>query len=90
MAKFEKGKSGNPGGRPKEKCEVKELARENCADAIRGILALALNADDERTRLAAWKEILDRGIGKPSQAVELSGKDGADFQPIINIITRDT
>lgn len=65
---FEPGKSGNPGGRPKENAEVKALARSHCIAAITE-LARLMASDDEKIRLAASNSMLDRGIGKPAQVV---------------------
>jgi hypothetical protein len=65
---FKKGKSGNPGGRPKEVAEVKALAREHTVEAVQGLVAIA--RDDKQpaaARVAAWCKILDRGWGKPGQ-----------------------
>lgn len=73
---FKKGKSGNPGGRPKEAAEVKELAREYGAEAIAKLVEL-LRGNDPRTSKAAADSLLDRGFGKPGQSVEMSGPDGA-------------
>jgi len=69
---FQKGQSGNPGGRPKENAEVTALAREHCKEAIEKLVAL-MRGDDARLAKAAADSLLDRGIGKPSQSVELSG-----------------
>lgn len=73
MAKFQKGKSGNPGGRPKEDSEVKRLALEASPLAIKRLIEILQNTNplDVRTVIAAAKEILDRAIGKPAQAVEV-------------------
>lgn len=73
---FKKGQSGNPGGRPKECAEVKALAREYGAEAVEKLVAL-MRGEDERVAKAAADSLLDRGYGKPGQAVELSGPDGA-------------
>ena len=72
---FQPGQSGNPGGRPKEDSEVKALARTAGPEAIEKLLEL-MRGDDRRTALAAAQALLDRGFGKPSQAVEMSGPDG--------------
>lgn len=71
---FKKGASGNPSGRPKRAEIVSELARKHTAEALQTIVHLMQNADDERTRLAAATALLDRGYGKPPQAVDLESK----------------
>lgn len=77
MALFEKGKSGNPGGRPKEGADIRALARTHGTAAIAGLYKIA---SDKRvsasTRIMAWNSLLDRGYGKPAQALEHSGPDG--------------
>lgn len=83
MAKFIKGQSGNPGGRPVEAKEVRALALAACPDAIRELIRLSQESSDERTRVVANKEILDRGLGKAAQAVELTGAEGAPLTIII-------
>lgn len=72
---FQKGQSGNPGGRPKEDAEVKALARESGAEAVQKLVEL-MRGDDRRTALAAAQALLDRGYGKPGQSVEHSGAVG--------------
>lgn len=53
--------SGNPGGRPKG---ISAKAREHTDKAIDVLVAGMADADG-RIRIAAAKEILDRGYGKP-------------------------
>lgn len=62
---FVKGQSGNPGGRPKEVAEVRDLARQHTAAAI-GTLAKIMNDTKAResARVAAADALLDRGWGK--------------------------
>ena len=58
---FPKGVSGNPGGRPKG---LAVRAREHADKAI-DVLVAAMADDNPRVQIAAAKEILDRGYGKP-------------------------
>jgi hypothetical protein len=69
---FEKGKSGNPGGRNKEHERLKKLALSYCPAAIKRLGEL-IASKDARTAVAASSAILDRGLGKPAQALEHSG-----------------
>lgn len=59
--KFQPGVSGNPGGRPKG---IAAKAREH-TDKAMDVLAAALEDADARIRVAAARELLDRGYGKP-------------------------
>ncbi len=55
------GQSGNPGGRPKG---IAAKAREHTDSALQ-VLVDGLSDEDPRVKIAAAKEILDRGFGKP-------------------------
>lgn len=69
MAKFQKGQSGNPGGRSKELTEVIALARSKCAAAVER-LEYWMASDNPTASVAACNALLDRGLGKPTQTVE--------------------
>jgi len=73
--KFEKGKSGNPGGRIKGILrELREKHRDDVFKIVDALVAIALNADEKaKDRIAASKEALDRIVGRPQQKVDLSG-----------------
>jgi hypothetical protein len=66
---FQKGISGNPGGRPKVLGDVQELARQK----PEAITTLANIMNDEKApsaaRVAAANALLDRGYGKPTQPI---------------------
>ena len=75
MAKFSKGSSGNPGGRPKAEGHVRELARQLTEKAI-ATLATCLDDDNGRIRVAAATALLDRAWGKAPQQVDLKSDFG--------------
>jgi hypothetical protein len=70
---FTPGKSGNPGGRPKAMTEIRELAREHGPWAILRLRELA-EGEDGKVAVAAVRELLDRGYGRPVQAVEVDAR----------------
>ena len=82
MARFEKGKSGNPGGRPKIIGELRELARSYAPEAIKELARLATKAKNETARVAAIRELLDRGYGRPTQPLETVLETKSDLQPL--------
>src|SRR5260370_9062288 len=66
-----KGQAGNPAGRPGLPGEFREQIRSHTAKAIR-VLVEALEDPDARVRVAAAKEILDRGHGKPATVADVT------------------
>lgn len=77
---FQPGKSGNPGGRAKERQFADALRMElaSAGDDNKAIRAIAKNLIDlaqkaELAALPAINAIADRLDGKPAQAVEMSG-----------------
>ena len=63
--------AGRPvGSKNKVTPEVKAMAMRHCPEALQTVLELSRNAENESTRLAAAKEILDRGYGRARQVVD--------------------
>lgn len=81
---FTKGRSGNPGGRPKAEGEVRDLARKYTKDAIERLVHW-MKSENAKASVVASQALLDRGYGKPGQAVELTGKGGGPLQAVIQI-----
>src|SRR5215471_3126130 len=59
----------NPSGRPAAVKEVRDLARQHTPSALARLVEL-MNSKNEATALAAIDQLLNRGYGKPVQAVE--------------------
>lgn len=69
--KFKKGKSGNPGGRPKVPDSVKKMLKRAAPDAVRLLIETISNESTTMNyRLDAAKEILNRVYGKAAQPID--------------------
>ena len=53
------------------------MAREHGPECVRKCLNLMRHSRDERVQFAAAKELLDRGYGRPTQAVEATEREQA-------------
>ena len=68
-------------GRPKgakntRTLEIETKARKYSTAALSTLNEIATKGESERARVAAATAILDRGFGRPRQAVEHSGEGG--------------
>jgi hypothetical protein len=79
---FKKGQSGNPGGRPAGLKKIRERALALSDEAL-SFLERVLKDEGEKIqyRIAAASMILDRGLGKPMQALQLANNDEIDVTP---------
>jgi hypothetical protein len=63
--------------------EIGDAAREYSASALHELDRLAHHAKSEAVRVAACRELLDRGHGRAPQGISLTGGDAG---PITHII----
>ena len=74
--KFVKGHPQWPGSGGRrmtdEQREAVRLCREHSVRAVQRLYQLLTESEDENVALKAAKEILDRGLGKPTQAIQLT------------------
>lgn len=76
-------KKGTPN---KVTVDVKQLAQGFGGEAIDILASIARNNDAQpAARVAAVKEILDRGYGKAKQSIEVGGEDGDPIKSITEI-----
>ena len=67
-------RGGRKAGTPnKSTADIKALARKAAPVAIKELTRLATKAESEGTRVAAIKELLDRGYGRASKPLEHTG-----------------
>ena len=73
--------AGRPkGSQNKSTAELRDLVLPHTPGAVTELVRLAKEADNETTRVAAIKEILDRGYGKAPQSHEHTGEGGGPIQ----------
>lgn len=89
--KWEKGQSGNPSGRPKDTdADIEKIARSHMRSMVKVLVSIALDEKVQgRDRIAAAREILDRGMGKPGLREAPKAADDNMAQRFKNAATRE-
>ena len=68
---FRPGQSGNPNGRPRVLADVQNAARDHSSEAIETLARIMRDPKaPAAAQIAAASALLDRGYGKPSQAID--------------------
>lgn len=81
--KWEKGQSGNPGGRPKKAAWLREEVLKDLPAYYDILKNIASGQGKQKEQINAIELLLSYGLGKPTQAVELSGQDGGPLRIIL-------
>ena len=71
---FQRGRSGNPGGRPKLPADIREAFKAKAPEALE-VLTRYLQSADDRIAMMAAQAILDRGYGRPTQSIDANIND---------------
>jgi len=72
-------KAGTPN---KATADIKAAAQAYTEDALATLAQIMKAGESEAVRVAAANSILDRGLGKPRQSVDLDAQVKADFSTI--------
>jgi hypothetical protein len=82
---FAKGKSGNPGGRPKAATldEIRSIARRAAPAMVQKLIDIAKTSESDRAAAAAATAVLDRAYGKPPQSYGDSEGNAIDLIAIL-------
>jgi hypothetical protein len=60
--------------------DIQKLARQYTERALLTLAGIMERGESEAARVSAANALLDRGHGRPKQAVEISNKSGEDFR----------
>ena len=71
MARFQKGQSGDRGGRPKLDPDVVAAARGHSVEAVEILAGIMRNGDSDSARVRAAEILLNRGWGSAPQTIAI-------------------
>lgn len=76
---------GRQKGTPnKSTAAVKAAAQKHTTDALAALVSILRTGQSEQARIAAARELLDRGYGKPAQA--LTDADGGNLPRVTTVV----
>lgn len=87
VVKTHGGKRPGAGRRPGQKTaktlEIEAAAKKYANDALKALLHVATKGKNESARVAAATALLDRGYGRPRQALEHTGEGGGPLEVVV-------
>lgn len=80
------GAGRKPGAVSKAKRELAAMAKEHAEMALGVLVKVAQSGESDAARVSAATAILDRGYGKPFQAVQITGDPDAPVHTVQHVI----
>lgn len=65
---------------------MRELARQHTKAAVETLVEIMQTGDKDAARVAAAEALLNRGWGRPEQAVALTGADGEALTVVVQTL----
>lgn len=80
------GAGRKPGVPNKVTADIKAIAQSYGEESIIGLIELSRDPETPAAaRVAAYREVLDRGYGKAKQGIEMTGEDGGPVETVTRI-----
>jgi len=80
------GAGRKPGAVSKAKRELAAMAQDHAEQALRVLAEIMASGESDAARVSAANSILDRGYGRPFQAVKLSGDADSPVQVVQHVV----
>ena len=79
--------AGRPkGSRNKVTADIKAIAQSFGEEAIKGLVEISRDTEaPHAARVAAYREVLDRGYGKAKQGIEMTGEEGGPIETVTRV-----
>jgi hypothetical protein len=79
--------AGRPkGSRNKVTADIKAIAQSFGEEAIKGLIEISRDTEaPHAARVAAFREVLDRGYGKAKQGIEMTGEEGGPIETVTRV-----
>lgn len=80
------GAGRKPGAISKAKRELADMAKDKAEQALAVLAEIMMTGESDAARVSAANSILDRGYGKPFQAVQISGDAQSPVQLVQHVV----
>ena len=80
------GAGRKPGVPNKITADIKAIAQSFGEEAIKGLIEISRDIEaPHAARVAAFREVLDRGYGKAKQGIEMTGEEGGPIETVTRV-----